>query len=366
MAASPNGKNVSTHADHLSRLASAPMKPPSASLLLCCDWGTSAFRLQLVEADTLKTRARTNEGEGILATFRAWTASGRPEPERMAYYLAAIHNRIATFERQVGFSLAGVPLVISGMASASVGMTNLPYAKLPLAVDGSDLKMVTRPASCEFEHPLVIISGACTDNDVMRGEETLLMGALASHAPGEGEWLVILPGTHSKHVSIRQGRVVNFATYMTGEFFALLSQQSILTQTVEVGGGLEQADHADRFLGGVWDGTNGNLLHDCFSIRSRHLLKQTSKSANYYRLSGLLMGAELKEIASHKPAGIMLVSGAVLRPFYNAAIRALTPTTRVLSCGAEEALLHGQRAIALRAGLLTARAERSRAPAHTE
>lgn len=342
------------------------MNPSKTPLLLCCDWGTTSFRLQLVEADTLQTRAKTAEGEGILKTFRAWTASGRPEPERMAYYLAAIHSRIATIENEAGFSLAGVPLVISGMASASVGICDIAYRKLPLAVDGSDLEVVTMPASHEFDHPFAIVSGACTDADVMRGEETLLVGALARRGAGAEEWLVILPGTHSKHVSIRAGRAVNFATYMTGEFFALLSQQSILAQTVEAGGGLEQAGHHDEFIHGVRDGATGNLLHDCFSIRAGHLLKQTTKSSNYYRLSGLLIGAELKEIIIRRPTGLLLVSGTELLPFYAAAIWALFPTLPIMNCDANDALLRGQRAIALRVGLLQNISEQSSDPAHSD
>lgn len=342
------------------------MNPPTTPLVLCCDWGTTSFRLQLVQTDTLETRAKTTEGEGILSTFRAWKASGQPESNRLIFYLATLRDRIASLEHQTGQSLSGVPLILSGMASASVGMCDIAYRKLPLAVDGSDLEVLTMPASSEFPHPFAIVSGACTDADVMRGEETLLVGALANRAIGNEAWLVILPGTHSKHVSIWQGRAVNFATYMTGEFFALLSHHSILAQTVEAGDGLGQADHRDEFIHGVLDGAAGNLLHDCFSIRSRHLLKQTGKSSNYYRLSGLLMGTELKEIVTRKPAGILLVSGLVLMPFYDAAIRALSPTTRLLNCDAEDALLYGQRAIALRVGLLQNLSEQSPTPAHSD
>ena len=342
------------------------MNSPKNPLLLCCDWGTTSFRLQLVEADTLRTKAKTTEGEGILKTFRAWTTSGQPESSRLAFYLTPLRDRIASFEHQTGQSLSGVPLILSGMASASVGMCDIAYRKLPLTVDGSNLEVVTMPASPEFPHPFAIVSGACTDADVMRGEETLLVGALANRAIGDEAWLVILPGTHSKHVSIRQGRAVNFATYMTGEFFALLSQHSILVQTVEADGSLEKADHRDSFIGGVRDGVNGNLLHDCFSIRARQLLGHASKSSNFHRLSGLLIGAELKEITAREPAGLWLVSGTELHPFYAAAIRALFPTLPITSCDADEALLRGQRTIALRVGLLQNLLETSSAPVRTD
>lgn len=342
------------------------MNSSKTPLLLCCDWGTTSFRLQLVEAETLRTKAKTTEGEGILNTFRAWTASGQPESSRLAFYLTPLRDRIASLERQAGLSLVGVPLIISGMASASVGICDLAYRKLPLAVDGSDLELVTIPASPEFPHPVAIVSGACTDADVMRGEETLLVGALADRAIGDEEWLVILPGTHSKHISIRQGRAVNVATYMTGEFFALLTRHSILAQTLEADGRLELADHSASFIGGVRDAANGNLLHDCFSVRARHLLGHASKSSNYHRLSGLLIGAELKEITTREPAGLLLVSGPELQPFYAAAIRALFPTLPITSCAADEALLRGQRTIAQRVGWLQNLLDTSAAPARSD
>ena len=342
------------------------MNSPKTPLLLCCDWGTTSFRLQLVEADTLRMMAKTTEGEGILTTFRTWTASGQPESNRLVFYLGTLRDRIVSLEHQTGQSLSGVPLILSGMASASVGMCDIAYRKLPLAVDGSDLEVLTMPASPEFPHPFAIVSGACTDADVMRGEETLLVGALANRAIGDDARLVILPGTHSKHVSIRLGRAVNVATYMTGEFFALLSQHSILAQTVGDAGSFEQADHRDSFIGGVRDAANGNLLHDCFSIRARHLLGHASKSSNFHRLSGLLIGAELKEITAREPAGLWLVSGTELQPFYAAAIRALFPTLPITSCDADEALLRGQRTIALRVGLLQNLLETSSAPARAD
>lgn len=328
------------------------MSSTKARTLLCCDWGTTSFRLRLVEADTLKTMAQTTEGDGILTTFRAWTASRRPDQARLAFYLAALQHHIASLERQAGLPLSGVPLVVAGMASASVGMIHLPYKKLPLAVDGSDLEILALAASNEFNHPLAIVSGACTGDDVLRGEETLVVGALANRLDGADEWLVVVPGTHSKHVTVRHRRAVTFATYMTGEFFALLSQQSILSQTMAAGVGLDQADQRDSFIRGVSDGARGNLLHDCFSIRYRHLLGQATPLSNYYRLSGLLIGAELNELGTRKPPAIMLVSGAELLPFYDTALRALWPTVRVACCDADDALLRGQRIIAMRAGLL--------------
>ena len=49
----------------------------------------------------------------------------------------------------------------------------------------------------------------------MRGEETQVFGALRLLGLSDGT--LVLPGTHSKWVQVRAGRIESFATLMTGE-----------------------------------------------------------------------------------------------------------------------------------------------------
>ena len=39
---------------------------------------------------------------------------------------------------------------------------------------------------------------------------------------------VILPGTHSNHVIVKHGRIVNFQTVLTGKLFAVLNENTVL------------------------------------------------------------------------------------------------------------------------------------------
>jgi 2-dehydro-3-deoxygalactonokinase len=59
----------------------------------------------------------------------------------------------------------------------------------------------------------------------MRGEETQLVGAIRRD---ERQVLAVLPGTHSKWAIVDNGRLVEFATFMTGELYAVLLGHSIL------------------------------------------------------------------------------------------------------------------------------------------
>ena len=62
--------------------------------------------------------------------------------------------------------------------------------------------------------------------DVMRGEETQILGAMKSSGAHSG--LFVLPGTHSKWARVEAGCIVGFETFMTGEVFAVLKEHSVL------------------------------------------------------------------------------------------------------------------------------------------
>ncbi len=67
--------------------------------------------------------------------------------------------------------------------------------------------------------------------DVMRGEETQLLGARHLDASLEdGKQLVCMPGTHTKWVSLHEGVVQEFLTAPTGEVFAMLCEHSVLVR----------------------------------------------------------------------------------------------------------------------------------------
>lgn len=325
---------------------------PRQDYFLSCDWGTTAFRLRLVQARTLRIIAATRQGAGILATHQAWLDSGGRRSDRRPTFRAVLARAIASLEARAGVCLDGVPLVISGMASASIGLCTLPYRHLPFALAAASLGVRLLSPVARFSHPVLLISGAATGDDVMRGEETQLIGALADRSPGKSTQVVILPGTHSKHVTIQQGRVESFETHMTGEFFDLLTRQSILRHSVAgIPRIVSKRDRA-AFARGVSIGAARNLLHACFTVRSRHLLARTTSRANSLHLSGLLIGAELRGLVARPPAAVALVCGPTLHPFYTLALKTLLPLVPRTMINADRALLLGQRAVAAHVRLL--------------
>src|SRR5699024_6673774 len=148
-----------------------------------------------------------------------------------------------------------------------------------------------------FPYALYLISGLRSSGDVMRGEETELLGLHAALHITDG--LFLMAGTHSKHIVVENNAVIGFKTYMTGEFFDLSSSKSLLSNSVT----MDRDAVPDRnFEKGVEEAQKENLLHSLFSIRARELiLSSPDKSNNYAFLSGIVIGTELRDIGTTRP-----------------------------------------------------------------
>ena len=327
----------------------------SARRFLSCDWGTSAFRLRLVEGASRRVVAVSRGDQGIAATFAAWKSAGAQPADRWSYFSRILAQHLARVADETGAALTGLPLVISGMASSSMGMRELPYARLPLAIDGSGLAVEHVAARGDFSHPVVIISGVRSSDDVMRGEETQLIGACAlgaaQPAAPERSRVFVFPGTHSKHVDVRGAHAVAFRTYMTGEFFELLSAKSVLANSVTPGAELGTPENLAGFAAGVRAGAAGNVLNAAFHVRTRALLEQAAATENYHFLSGVLIGAELRELAAAN-ATLTLVGAGPLLAAYQHAFQVLGARAPLASLDADDCLIAGQLTVATRLGLL--------------
>jgi 2-dehydro-3-deoxygalactonokinase len=299
---------------------------------LSCDWGTSSFRLRLVEAGSLKIIAEQRSGTGIAATYQQWQQTSLPRED---FFAAIIHQQMEVMAERTGIPLQEAPVVLSGMASSSIGMVELPYKELPFSLSGADLAV-------HIFNRIIIISGACNEHDVMRGEETKLVGCLTLLPDATGEQWLLMPGTHPKHVVVNRQQVVRFQTFMTGEFFDLLSTHSILAASVGSEGTLDDAASIACFTEGVHAGWSDNLLHAVFMVRTNQLLKKISGVHNRFYLSGLLIGVELKAVPPD--VSVHLVAGPQHTPLYTLACEVLN--IHVASViDADEALVRGQQVV---------------------
>lgn len=239
---------------------------------IAVDWGTT----------NLRAWAMGPEGE-VLDAARSSDGMGRLEPGAQSFGDA--------LAKLVGDWLpsGGVTEVVAcGMVGARQGWTEVPYRKVPVAPLSEDA-LTTVP--CHDERMRVHIAGGVSQTnppDVMRGEETQIAGFLSAEPGFNG--VVAMPGTHSKWVQIVDGEIFHFASFMTGELYALLSEQSVLRHSVNPKGFAK-----DAFAEALED----SLAHPervaarLFGIRAEHLLQGADPDRAASRLSGYLLGLEL-------------------------------------------------------------------------
>ncbi|MBC8130386.1 MAG: 2-dehydro-3-deoxygalactonokinase [Rhizobiaceae bacterium] len=290
------------------------------------DWGTSSFRLWLLARDgSVLGERRSREGMN--------TAGG-------AGFGPTLENHLAILQAS-----AALPVIVCGMAGARQGWVEAPYVDTP-----ADLSRIAEGAItvAGAARAVRILPGVAqravgeTRADVMRGEETQAMGLGLA-----GDALLCMPGTHSKWVSLASGRIAGFSTFMTGEVFALLSEQSILRHAVSAGG--DVLSEREAFAGGVADAIAepSTILNRLFSLRADGLFGQGSPAAALARLSGLVLGLEIAGGRALYPAtsSMVLVASGALLALYREAFAAAGYT--VEEADADEAVRKGLHAAAL-------------------
>ena len=234
---------------------------------IALDWGTTSLRAYQVNAKGEITD-QLSAPEGIMAI-----KDGKFEE---------------TLESHIGAWSKSLPIIASGMITSRQGWVECPYAECPAgAAELAKLIKTQKTTSGRAVHFITGLHNRSTSiqHDVLRGEETQVLGALEN-----GATHFVTPGTHSKWVDVKTGRINHFATYMTGESFALYRNHSIL-------GKLMTSDQPNEpaFKRGVEQAfaDPAGLLHSLFSVRSLGLFNAVPAEALHSYLSGLLIGAEV-------------------------------------------------------------------------
>jgi 2-dehydro-3-deoxygalactonokinase len=284
------------------------------------DWGTSSFRLWLVDRDgNLLGERRSHEG---------MMAAARPG------FAAVLQSHL-----EAAGAAAGLPVIICGMAGARQGWVEAGYVDTPAPLASILKQAVPVPGQ---DRDIRILPGIAQRDakapDVMRGEETQLLGALGADAAGEA--IVCMPGTHSKWVRVNGRTVEGFATFMTGELFDAVSQHTILSHAVA---GADDAQDLDAFKSSVMAAFEApalaaNLL---FQVRSGQLLFGGKPASAREKISGTLIGLELAAgIGRETPiSGITLIASGRLEMLYKAAFETVAIPVRTI--GAEDAVRRG-------------------------
>lgn len=284
----------------------------ASKYFISCDWGTTNFRLRAVlEADlTILSEHSTNKGVKNLNDEFVLGGKGK----RLSFFAAYLQQQLAKLPPE----FTGSPLVVSGMATANIGMRELPYGVLPIEKGASHF--VVENLMLWPGQQALLVSGIKAKAGMMRGEETQALGLL-KHLQGQSDGVLLLPGTHSKHLHYSGESFTGFTSFMTGELFEILSQKSILANSIKKG--TLNTRTKECFLQGVRKGFTDGFPAHLFSIRAGHVISQTDPTDSFYHLSGLLIGDELSHLPKLKGGTVYLAGTGPLYQLYCDALKEL-------------------------------------------
>jgi 2-dehydro-3-deoxygalactonokinase len=242
--------------------------PPT---LLGIDWGTSNRRVYVLDARGELVH-KHDDGIGILHVEGDFEGS-----------LRALLQEL---------KISQADIIMSGMVGSRNGWREAPYLSVahPLSHLHRALMEVETAipgVRCRIVPGYRIIEASGLP-DVMRGEETQVLGALQMRAAGD--WF-LLPGTHSKWVRTGDGKVRELATFMTGELFSLMSQHGTLAKVMT-----GEQPVAEAFAAGLDASRHGGFTHTAFCCRALVVTDSMPAAHTASFLSGLLIGTELHEV----------------------------------------------------------------------
>ena len=233
------------------------------------DWGTSNLRYWLMSADKVIKAGSMPFGMNKL--------------DRCSYEKIII--------KELGDFLDPskiTTILICGMAGSRQGWKEAPYISVPCKPPEfwEAINVQCKDSRIEVK----ILPGLRQDRpvDIMRGEETQIKGVLNKYKNFDG--IICLPGTHTKWARISAGEIVSFQTFMTGEMFYLLSEESVLKHSAAKNG-LDEKIFKNCVNQMMSD--NKLLSSTLFSLRAEFILKNLSELEARSRLSGYLIGLEL-------------------------------------------------------------------------
>jgi 2-dehydro-3-deoxygalactonokinase len=203
--------------------------------ILAVDSGTTSTRVWLVED------GRVQSGGTARAGARDAVSGRNPDD------LLAQVGRLARETLQRGKPATVEATVAFGMITSELGLEEVAHLTAPVGPREIAGAIVQRSYGDTLPSPVYLIPGVrcdggdLSDTDVMRGEETEVIGLLAEKLV-EPPFLYISTGSHTKFVYVDgEGRIAWSMTTLSGELIWALHRETILSDLVRPDGTIHDA-----------------------------------------------------------------------------------------------------------------------------
>jgi 2-dehydro-3-deoxygalactonokinase len=207
-------------------------------------------------------------------------------------------------------------LIASGMVGARGGWVEAGYAAVNS--DAAELRARASTISLRCGRVLRVVPGVKSDEpDVMRGEETQIVGA------GVEEGLIVLPGTHSKWVRVKAGRIAAFKSCFTGEMNALVREQSTIGKALSSPPSVAHEAAIERGVKRALE--TSDWLHQLFLFRARVVSGANDEAEVSSEFSAWLIASEFQQMRSggFQDSRLTLIATEALAGWYGHVARVI-------------------------------------------
>ena len=264
-----------------------------------------------VDGGTTNTRASLVCHNTVLATKKMDIGVGKKD---IAALKNAIKTAIAELLAENDLAEKEIECILaSGMITSEYGLCNLPHLTAPAGAAELHHAMHKTTIADVSDIPFVFIRGVKKNGDdldgtdMMRGEETELMGMLQGDRQG---CLYVLPGSHSKHITVSDcGSIVDLRTMLTGELLAAVMGHTILRDAADLGSDIDETALKSGFAYAQKRGINEAL----FKTRILKTLFNATKSQCYGFLLGCVLCDEVTSILQASEQTVILGGQKQLR-----------------------------------------------------
>ena len=275
-------------------------KNVSNQIIVFIDWGTTNFRAYKFDLKANKVLKKIETDKGILNL------------KNRKQYINIILDTLRKFRLK-----KDQYILMAGMVGSKKGLYEVPYVPVPTTIKKISLKIPVKKIS---NINIRIVPGLVYKKnnflDVIRGEETLVIGAI-NKVKIRKYCFLCCPGTHSKWISIENKKFKSFSSYMSGEIYSAIYKCTILLQSLQKSSNKFSKNYFIKGLNLIKKGYSfPNIL---FKIRTMDLFNQSKPYERNSFLSGLIIGMEINDISKqkkiYKSTVILIASGALTKMY---------------------------------------------------
>ena len=206
--------------------------------------------------------------------------------------------------------------VASGMICSEAGLAVTPYIQPPASADKLAEHAVKFTLPKLPELPLWLVPGMRTvgraddptETDIMRGEETELLG-LCGRLGDVSRAVILLPGSHLKTVFLNaDGAAEDFRTSLSGELLRAVAENTILREKLM--GVYPKMPDRDRLLAGCTCAAERGVNEALFKVRIRQKFCTDTSEQLFSFLLGAVLCADVERLRRDGRGRRILVGGS--------------------------------------------------------